>query len=179
MKKYSTAENSFIDDFFGHVGINNTDDAHTVDLDYISKWLNIRKGNLLQTLRASYILNVDYTLTKPASVKGRGNNTRRVVMLTPDCFKTLCMQSKSPQSDRVRAYFIAVEKTLLRYRAEIMSGMQKRIMQLENNQRPLDPSLKKTGVVYVIRASEDVTVKIRALKQHHGTPETWLHGRLR
>ena len=89
----------------------------------------------------------------------RGLNTRRVVMLTSDCFKTLCMQSKSPQADRVRAYFIAVEKTLFRYRSEIVEGMQRRIQQLENNQRPLDASLKRTGVVYVIRAADDVTAR--------------------
>jgi phage anti-repressor protein/Holliday junction resolvasome RuvABC endonuclease subunit len=158
LKKFSTADNSFIDDFFSHIDINSPDDAHSVDLEFVSKWLNVRKGNLLKTLRASYILNVDYTWNKPKSMPGRGRNTLRIVMLTPDCFKTLCMQSKSPQADRVRAYFIAVEKTLLRYRLEIMNGMKTRILQLENNQRPKDKSLNKTGVVYVIRASDEHTV---------------------
>ena len=128
----------------------------------------------MKTLRASYILNVDYTWSKPKSMQGRGRNTLRIVMLTPDCFKTLCMQSKSPQADRVRAYFIAVEKTLLRYRLEIMNGMKTRILQLENNQRPNNKSLNKTGVVYVIRASDEHSVaklgacnRMVRLKQMH------------
>lgn len=159
LKKYSPVENAFVDDFFGQVDPSSPDDAHTVDLDFIAIWLAVRKGNLLKTLRASYMLGVDYVISKPppSGAKGRGKNTRRIVMLTPDCFKTLCMQSRSPQADRVRAYFIAVEKTLFRYRAEIVEGMQRRIAQLENNQRPLDPSLQRTGVIYVIRAAENVT----------------------
>jgi hypothetical protein len=157
LKKYSPVENAFVDDFFSQVDPASPDDSHTVDLDLISKWLAVRKGNLLKTLRASYQLGTNYVVSKPPSSKGSGNNTRRVVMLTPDCFKTLCMQSKSRQSDRVRAYFIAVEKTLFRYRAEIVDGMRRRIEQLENNQRPIDPSLKRTGVIYVIRAAEGVS----------------------
>ncbi len=158
LKKYSPVENAFVDDFFSHVDPSSPDDDHTVDLEFVASWLGVRKGNLLKTLRASYTLGADYTVSKPlTSPKGRGMSTRRLVMLTADCFKTLCMQSRSPQADRVRAYFIAVEKTLFRYRSEIIDGMQRRIEQLERNQRPLDPSLKRTGVVYVLRAGERVT----------------------
>ena len=157
LKKYSPVENAFVDDFFGQVDPTAPDDEHTVDLEFVASWLGVRKGNLLKTLRASYAPGADFVVSKPVPSKGRGRNTRRQVMLTPDCFKTLCMQSKSPQSDRVRAYFIAVEKTLFRYRSEIIEGMQRRIEQLERNQRPLDDYLKRTGVVYVIRAGEKVT----------------------
>lgn len=160
LKKYSPVENSFIDDFFGQVDPSSPDDEHAVDLEFVARWLVVRKGNLLKTLRASYQLGVDYVISKPPpNTKGRGMSTRRIVMLTPDCFKTLCMQSKSPQADKVRAYFIAVEKTLFRYRAEIMEGLQRRIDQLENNQRPLDPTLKRTGLIYVVRAAETVTAR--------------------
>jgi predicted GIY-YIG superfamily endonuclease len=62
------------------------------------------------------------------------------------------MRSNSQQADRVRAYFLAVEKTLFTYRDEIVSGMQQRINELENNQKPLDNSFKNTGVIYVIRS---------------------------
>lgn len=158
LKVYSSVENSFIDDFFGQVDINSPDDGHTVDCDLVAKWLRVRKSTILKTLKASYTLNVDYVIRKRPYQPGRGKNTYRQVLLTPDCFKTLCMQSKSHQSEKVRAYFIAVEKTLLRYRAEIMKAMHKRIEQLENNQRPLKNSLKNTGVVYVVTADDNITV---------------------
>ena len=145
-------------------------------MEFVSRWLAVRKGNLLKTLRASYQVGVDYVISKPVvNSKGRGLNTRRVVMLTSDCFKTLCMQSRSPQADRVRAYFIAVEKTLFRYRSEIVEGMQRRIEQLETNQRPMDASLRRTGVVYVIRAAEGMTAQrlgMRVRNMEPGSKET-------
>lgn len=78
----------------------------------------------LKTLRESYSAGIDFTVSKPpVGLKGRGRSNLRIVMMTPDCFKTLCMRSASPQANRVRAYFLAVEKTLFRYRAEIMEAM--------------------------------------------------------
>ena len=160
LKKYSAVDNAFVDDFFGQVDPSSADDDHTVDLDFVASWLGVRKGNLFKTLKASYQTGIDYVVTKPQSVsQGRGSNTRRIVMMTPDCFKTLCMQSRSPQADKVRAYFIAVEKTLFRFRLEIVESMRQRIKQLENNQRPLDPTLKRVGLVYVIRAADHVTLQ--------------------
>ena len=150
LKRYSTVENAFIDDFFSLVDPASTQ-THSVDLEKVSKWLKVPKYNLMKTLKASYMDGVDYTVSKPTvKLAGRGRNTRRDVMLTPDCFKTLCMQSHSQQADRVRAYFIAVEQTLMRYRADIVEVMESRIRQLELNQRPLNSSLQKTGLIYVI-----------------------------
>ena len=37
------------------------------------------------------------------------------VHLTTECFKCLCMMVNTPKSKQARAYFIAVEDTLLRY----------------------------------------------------------------
>jgi phage anti-repressor protein/predicted GIY-YIG superfamily endonuclease len=159
LKKYSAVDNAFIDDFFSHVDPSSADDMHTVNLELAAKWLKVLKGNLMQTLRSAYVEGQDYVVTKPAvRVPGRGRNNRRDVMLTTDAFKTLCMQSRSQQADRVRAYFIAVEKTLFRYRAEIMAAMQARIGRLESNQRPLAASVKRAGVIYVIRASEGTSL---------------------
>ena len=159
LKKYSPVDNTFIDDFFGLYA----DDGKTldgsdfvIDLGVVSRWLGIPKYNLMKTLKASYMLGVDFTVSKPVEkLKGRGRNSLRIVMLTPDCFKTLCMQSRSPKADAVRAYFIAVEKTLMRYRSDIVDSMQRRIQVLESNRRPLDASLRKTGVIYVIRVADD------------------------
>lgn len=159
LKKYSPVENNFVDDFFQYVDPSTTDEtAFVVDINLGAKWLKMTKGNLLKTLKASYIVEVDYKIIRPPK-PGRGFGTMRHIMLTSDCFKTLCMRSNSEQADRVRAYFIAVEKTLFRYRAEIVTAMQGRIMQLENNQRPIDAKFKNAGVVYIIK-SDDSRVKL-------------------
>jgi phage anti-repressor protein len=155
LKKWSPVDNAFVDDFFGQVDPSAPNDEPSVDLQFVSKWLGVKKFNLMKTLKASYSIGHDYTISKPPrGIKGRGMSTYRTVMLTPDCFKTLCMMSRSAQSSRVRDYFIAVERTLFRYRAEIVQAMQQRIGQLERNQRPLNASVQKTGLIYVIQSGE-------------------------
>jgi hypothetical protein len=152
LKKWSPVENAFIDDFFGQVDPTAPDDEHVVSLDSAAKWLHVKKYNLMQTLKMSYTHGADFTVGKPSvRLTGRGKNTRREVMLTTDCFKMLCMQSKSPQAGRVRDYFIAVEKTLFRYRSDIMENMQRRITQLELNQRS-SKTVPTGGLIYVIRS---------------------------
>ena len=96
-------------------------DEPTVDLDFVSGWLDVLKGNLFKTLRASYTSGVDFVVSKPVSSKGRGMNTRRIVMLTPKCFKMLCMQSNARQADRVRAYLLLSGNLILGHSSATIS----------------------------------------------------------
>ncbi len=130
-----------------------------VDLDVVCKWLHVKKFTLKHTLMASYTKGIDYTVTKP--LVGRASrgyaNTERI-MMTPDCFKALCMMSRARNAKQVREYFLAVERTLFTYREEIMAGMDNRIGVLERNQRGVGARAKASdddagGVIYVIKAS--------------------------
>lgn len=154
LKKWSPVDNSFVDDFFGQVEPDAPDDVPSINLDKAASWLRVKKYNIVQTLKASYVSGIHYTIQKPEEkLPGRGKNTRRRVLLTPDCFKMVCMQSRSPQAARVRDYFVAVEKTLFRYKAEIVDGMRSRIEELERNQRPRAAlSASTPGVIYVLRS---------------------------
>lgn len=156
LKKWSAVDNAFVDDFFGQVDPAAPSDELNVDLDHASKWLRVKKFNLMKTLRASYTEGRDFAVGKPHEAsKGRGRNTRKLVLLTPDCFKMLCMQSRSPQADRVRTYFLAVEKTLIRYREEITESLQRRVEQLERNQKPARANrAAQGGLIYVIQSGE-------------------------
>ena len=61
--------------------------------------------------------------------------------------------TKRPKSSR--AYFIAVEDTLLRYGEEIEQGLQQRVVNLERNQKTgfaRNAQGSAPGVVYVLRA---------------------------
>ena len=183
LKRYSAVENSFVDDFFALVDPD-APDTHSVDLEKVSKWLGTPKFTLMRTLKHSYVKDVDYTVSVPDNKPlGRGYATLRIVMLTPDCFKTLCMQSHTKQAERVRAYFIAVERTLFQYRTEIVRGMRERIQQLELNQKPVDASLKITGVIYVILAAMTETLYkigrtgdlVKRLRSHGSAMANALH----
>ena len=43
LKKYSTINNKFIDDFFSLYDINTTNDDFVINLDNVIKWLQARK----------------------------------------------------------------------------------------------------------------------------------------
>jgi predicted GIY-YIG superfamily endonuclease len=67
------------------------------------------------------------------------------------------MMSRTAKAREVRAYFIAVERTLFKYRDEIVHGMDNRIKVLEINQKQkLEAKDFIGGVIYVIKASLDM-----------------------
>lgn len=71
-------------------------------------------------------------------------------MLTPDCFKELCMLSRTHNAKAVRKYYISLERLIIKYNEYIKTGLESRINLLENNQKPkLNIS---GGVIYILDA---------------------------
>ena len=147
LKKYSSINNDFIDDFF------KTYDAFgenefSVDFEKICKWLEIRKDSIKRTLDETYKLNTDYIVKSIQNTKHGGNN-RKQILLTPETFKRICMLSKSKKAEEVRTYFILLEKLIDKYKNYITVGLQKRVKNLENNQKPkINPA---NGVIYIFK----------------------------
>lgn len=181
LKKFSPIPNDFIDDMFSMYDPDTAQTDLAVDLDAVAKWLGARKGNLLATLRASYTVGVDYTVAKKPSPHGTskyGRNAYKQVLLTPDCFKRLCMRSTGKTSEGVRTYFIQVEALVMKYRAQMVEGMRNDIDRLESRQSARGlarATAPREGYIYVLRASSrfDSVVKIgrtrdlvRRLREH-------------
>jgi phage anti-repressor protein len=135
LKKYTPVSSSFIDEFLSMYTVRSRPTDFVVDLDVAAKWLSARKDNLKKTLTASYSRGRDYEVSETEESKLKNKGRLRRVMMTADCFKTLCMQSRTRKAAEVRAYFLAVEVALFRYREEIADGMARRIDVLERNQR--------------------------------------------
>lgn len=74
-------------------------------------------------------------------------------MLTPDCFKQLCMKTKGKNGDAVRQYFIEVEATFIKYRQQLLEGIELDNKRLLNNQRPKSVA-PSPGYIYVFKAHE-------------------------
>jgi hypothetical protein len=92
-----------------------TDDAHVIDTDDIAKWLNLPKFQIIRTLKATYKENVDYKFDKSYKFSDNrnskyGGNNYKKIMVTPDCFKRLCMRSRSTLSDELHTCLITVSK---------------------------------------------------------------------
>ena len=78
------------------------------------------KHNLVRTLKRSYVLDVDYTVTRePNPIKRKyGSNNWSSVRVSPSCFKELAMRSNSKNSALVRMYMLQVEDAFIGYRTQ-------------------------------------------------------------
>ncbi len=83
-------------DFFNLGGDSYGDTYKNINFDDIVNWLEINKNNLKRLLVANFKIMDDYTEEKIlVKNKKRGANYISKIMLTPDCFKELCMLSQT------------------------------------------------------------------------------------
>lgn len=155
LKKYSTLSNDFIDDFYTIYDFNENDNNDfIINIDIIAKWLNSKKGKIKETLLNSYHHNIDYKISKEKQNQKISKSNKEIILLTPDCFKRLCLLSKTKKGEEVRTYFIELEKLINNYKNYIINGLQSTVKILENNQKPIPQNIK--GVVYIIKSPKDI-----------------------
>ncbi len=152
LKSYSTISNKFIEDFFSLYNNDTTSADFVIDLDKISKWLDANKANIKRTLLKTYTEKIDYIITTDKSTGGRPHET---ILLTSECFKRLCMMSRTEKAEQVRTYFIQVEAHLDKYKSYIIEGLNNKIKKYESELKPT-PTPKSNGVIYVLKTSEDI-----------------------
>jgi phage anti-repressor protein len=153
LEKFSSVSSTFIRDFFTNYDETTKPGDFVISLDVTAKYLQAQKQHLMVTLRESYVENVDYKIMGKveSESKRRGPKTTQVLM-TADCFKLLCMQSRSKKSSEVRLYFLELERTLMRYKDTINEALMQRVQDLESNQKPIADAVKR-GVIYIILVS--------------------------
>jgi hypothetical protein len=95
LKKYSNLSNDFIDDFYNIYDYNESNNNDfIINLDIISLWLDTRKRKLKETLTKSYNKNIDYIIKTENDGKISKSN-KEIILLTPDCFKRMCLLSRT------------------------------------------------------------------------------------
>jgi len=155
LKKFSSINNKFIDDFFSLYDENTEDNDFVVNIDAISKWLVLRKDSIKKTLVETYRKNIDYKISvSKNNTPGRPIET---IYLTPDCFKRICMLTKSSKGEEVRSYYIQLEKHIDKYKDNIINDLRNRVKVLERNMKPNEIP-KNEGVIYVLKTPDDISL---------------------
>ena len=104
--KRSNIPKDFLTDFFNLGGDTYGDTYKNIDFDDVVKWFDVYKNHLKRLLVANFKIMDDYTEKKIlVKNKNRGANYISKIMLTPDCFKELCMLSQSEKAKGVRKYY--------------------------------------------------------------------------
>lgn len=151
LKRYSKVPNGFINDFFSISKESYNDKEFAIDFDIVVKWLKIRKDSLKRTLIKYFEKNYDYKIINiKKKNKNRGANYFELILLTPDCFKELCMISQTKKAKEVRKYYLTLEKLIRQYNQEIQDKLNNKIGLLKTNQKPKINT--KGGVIYILRA---------------------------
>jgi phage anti-repressor protein len=152
LKQFSIIPQDFINDFFIIAKEDYLDNEIIIDFNIVSKWLSVRKDNLKTILINNFEEKFDYKIkiNKIKHINSTGASKYEEILITPNCFKELCMISQTKKAKEVRKYFIEMEKLIKRYFETIKEEMYKKIGLLENNQKPKINILG--GVVYILRA---------------------------
>lgn len=152
LKKYSTINISFIDDFYSLYNYNTSDDDFVIDVEILAKWLKAEKKHLKETLTNSYIKNIDYRVSKKDI--NTGGRKSELILLTPDCMKRICMSSRTKKAEEVRTYFIELEKHIDKYKNYVIDGLSKKIGIIESDKKPIH--VPKGGVIYVLQSHDNL-----------------------
>lgn len=156
IKKYSGISNKFIDLFLSFYNVEESSFDININLEKVSNLVNVNKGNLKQILITKtelYKKNIDYTIEHTPNMVGRGATLKEKILISPDCFKNLCISINNSTSHEIRKYFIRLEYLLFKYKSYIIDGLNKKINKLENNQKKVINT--KKGVIYVFMASDN------------------------
>ena len=158
----SSISKEFIKDFFGFQKINEfiKYKPFTISLDDIAYWLETEKGKLKKTLNNNYSINIDYIINKALIVPrdkqeaSHGGHNKKLILLTPECFKMLCMRSRTAKADKVRQYYIDLEKLIDGYKDTIINNQNKKISILENDMK--NEKYPKGGHCYVFEEKDEL-----------------------
>jgi phage anti-repressor protein len=137
----SKISKNFITDFFGFQKktLYNKYEPFIINLEDIAFWLETRKTTLKETLSLYYSKNIDYIIVKSLlqdnlqQISNRGGHNKKLVILTSDCFKMLCMRSKTKKANKIREYYLELEKLIDKYKDIIIEEKDNKIKILEND----------------------------------------------
>ena len=167
----SDISKEFINDFFGFQKKKLYEEykPFTIDLEDVAYWLESTKSHLKETLNSNYSDNLDYIVTKDPLLAVRrhlskkGGHNKKVVLLTPDCFKMLCMRSRTKKADKVREYYIEIEKLIDKYKDVIIEENNKKIKILENDLRK--EKQPAGNICYIFEETDELNIKYYRLGQ--------------
>ena len=160
INKYSFVNSKFVKDFYNIIKEDYIEryNEFLIDSEILRQWLQINiKRSFNDTIKKSYKKNIDYKIEKVKKSEGSGGHNLEKITLTPEASKKICLSTNSKMGGQVQQYFLDLEVALYKYKNYIIEGMNKKIEQLENNQKPKINANKK--IIYVFRAlNTDLTL---------------------
>ena len=123
LNKHSNLPHEFIEEYYNIAKEPYNDDDLVIDLRIASKWLNESKANLMHLLTNKiFEIKNDYVI----------NNFEEIIV-TPLCFKVLCILLKTPRAQRIRLQLISLEALTRKYNQQVIKRLTKRLIILQKD----------------------------------------------
>ena len=160
-EKFNNLEQQlFVSSFYCYLHYNKYKDF-VIDLDNIWKWLGFKqKINARTLLEKIFKLDIDYkNLTFVTTKANFNNNTdiknekwgghnKQTIMLTINCFKSLCLKAQTEKASEIHDYYLKMEETLHEIIEEESNELRLQIEQsqekLEQKQTELDKNIENS-----------------------------------
>lgn len=106
----SDEEKLFITNFYCFLNYNKDKDL-VIDVDNIWIWLGFnQKKNCKLLIEKNFIINKDYIIKSIDSiVKKNGGKNKQIILLTINCFKSLCLKADTKKAKQIHNYYIKLE----------------------------------------------------------------------
>ena len=112
-------EEKFIDDFMFSI---NSNEKFTINIEKLYEWkVDYSKKHSKQRLLNSFQENIDFSRSYAKSTGGRPSE---IIMLSKECFKTLCITAQNEFGKKTREYYITIEETFKKYMEESFNKLK-------------------------------------------------------
>jgi phage anti-repressor protein len=85
----------------------------SIDINVVVKWLGTRKGKIKETLENTYLIDTDYKISKEKLNCKISKSNKEIILLTPYCFKRICLLTKTKKGEEIRNYFMELENLVI------------------------------------------------------------------
>jgi phage anti-repressor protein len=164
----------FVANFYCYLNCNQKTDF-VINLDRIWKWLGYNRINdCHRVLLKNFKENQDYKIEKAALQDGKagpklseeGKNlggsglNREYITLTVNCFKKLCLKSRTEKADQIHDYYIELEEMMNELVAEQAKELSQKLLikdkQIIQKEYNLYINFSKKPILYIAYTEEDV-----------------------
>uniref|UniRef100_A0A6C0C9B1 MSV199 domain-containing protein n=1 Tax=viral metagenome TaxID=1070528 RepID=A0A6C0C9B1_9ZZZZ len=153
LETYSDVDVAFIKEFIEIRQGDQKSGPFRIYLDSIFSWLKVCKDHLKVTLTKTYTEKIDYIILPIDREVGKvGGPNKEIILITEDCFKAMCVRSSAKDAEKIRYYYITLEKLVDVYKDEIIQNQQKHIEKLKHNMKKYKYPVK--GALYVIAVDD-------------------------
>lgn len=123
--------------------------------------MDTQKGHLKTLLESNFEEDGDYTVIEKdtnGKGKGKGGNNKKVILLTYDCAKMLCMISKTEKAHVIRKFYVDLEKLIITYKDSIVRDLNNQL-EIKLSNKNIIKKNKQKGLVYILALDNTLDIK--------------------